>query len=1123
MSADGLPSDSCADVEFLFYRATLLGPEERLRLLERECGTNQALRAELETMLRDHEEAGSFLDGRAPKALLHADVPRLKPEEPGDRLGHYKLLEQIGEGGFGTVWVAEQERPIRRRVALKIIKLGMDTREVVARFDQERQALAMMDHPNIAKVFDADATPAGRPFFVMELVRGMKITDYSDQAMLPTADRLRLFVQVCQAVQHAHQKGVIHRDLKPSNILVTLHDGVAVPKVIDFGVAKATQQQRLTDLTVYTKFEQMIGTPLYMSPEQAEMSGLDVDTRSDIYSLGVLLYELLTGQPPYDPEKLANAGLDEMRRVIREEEPLKPSTLLSTLAQDRRATVALQRQSDNSKLIKSIRGDLDWVVMKALEKDRNRRYSTPNDFASDLQRHLVSEPVLARPPSTLYRFRRFVRRYRLGVAAGSAVVLSLVLGFITSAYQARRAESAALQARTEAQRANREAIRAVAAEQAQRAESKKALAAAHQSRTVAKFLEEMLGGVKPEVAVGRDTAMLREILDKTAGRLDELKDLPEVEAEVRRIVGDAYVAIGEAGRGAEILKEALGVLQRSVGTENLAYASVLLSYSRILPSEVAERAVREVLDIRRKLLGPDHPDVALALTRLAFAVRSLQRYADAEKIAGEAVAMCRKHFGERHPHTAQALLALAQSVGWQQRPAESEAIHREILTILRSQHGNTHPDLAISLLNLSQALYRQKKLKEAEAAAREAREVARAVFGPAHPSYPQMGGHLGTVLLEEKKFDEAEKLAFEEWDIGGKLQFPSWVSTQLGLLRLSVQGQGKSLKDHAGFRDRVLQASAALDRGKPNAARQLHSLGHLFAEAGEPASAEDVFREEITLARKLPMPPRYIITSQVCLAKLLEFRGDFRRAEPVRREIATEVERAFPDDLSAIEDMTTQLTDCLYRQRKYREASGLYEQVIASRSARYAPDHNQLLLSRASLARLLTDWAWSELGYDPISPSGQKVVRSRQQMRQPHSLAASAEQTLSETLQTRLSKKFKDEWRFDDLRSRLGSAMAAVAASAPTISSTERDEKFAAAETMLLQSRQVLADTPDLQPKYVRDALARLVNLYAAWGKLEKATNWKKELDAASAGLVESELSDHHPSDAEPKTTTPAN
>ena len=371
-------------------------------------------------------------------ASIRAEPARAKIEEAGQRIGPYKLMEQIGEGGFGTVWVADQERPVRRRVALKIIKLGMDTKEVIARFEQERQALAMMDHPHIAKVLDAGATQWGRPFFVMELVRGIRITDYCDQENLPTAGRLALFIQVCHAVQHAHQKGIIHRDLKPSNIPVTLQDGVPVPKVIDFGVAKATQQQRLTDLTIYTQIQQMIGTPLYMSPEQAEMSGLDIDTRSDIYSLGVLLYELLTGRTPFDPEELMRQGLDEIRRVIREQEPQRPSMYLNTMTEQVRGPVAQRRQADSAKLAGLLRGDLDWVVMKALEKDRTRRYQSANELALDLKRHLAHEPVIARPATALYRFRRVVRRNRLAFTATAFVATALLGGATFSAFSWQR-------------------------------------------------------------------------------------------------------------------------------------------------------------------------------------------------------------------------------------------------------------------------------------------------------------------------------------------------------------------------------------------------------------------------------------------------------------------------------------------------------------------------------------------------------------------------------------------------------------------------------------------------------------------------------------------------------------
>ena len=417
-------------------------PAERAAYLDGACRGDERLRAEVEKLLLAHDQAGAFLeDPVAPPQHSTIVLPVPPTEKPGDKIGHYKLLQQIGEGGCGVVYMAEQEQPIRRRVALKVIKLGMDTKAVVARFEAERQALALMDHPNIAKVLDAGATDTGRPYFVMELVRGIKITDYCDQNNLSTGQRLDLFVQICHAIQHAHQKGVIHRDIKPSNILVMLADDVPVPKVIDFGIAKAIGE-RLTDKTVYTRFEQFIGTPAYTSPEQAGLSGLDVDTRSDIYSLGVLLYELLAGRTPFEPKALAQAGLEEIIRCIREDEPPKPSTRLMRLESKEQTTTAQRRATEPPKLIRLLRGDLDWIVMKCLEKNRTRRYATANELAGDIECHLNHQPVSAAAPTLGYRAAKFVRRHRRVLATAVAFGLLAVLGATLSVWQARRAGEA---------------------------------------------------------------------------------------------------------------------------------------------------------------------------------------------------------------------------------------------------------------------------------------------------------------------------------------------------------------------------------------------------------------------------------------------------------------------------------------------------------------------------------------------------------------------------------------------------------------------------------------------------------------------------------------------------------
>ncbi len=432
-------------VETLLAQAVELAtPAERQAFVEQACAGDEALQGQVERLISNHFRAGSFLERPAvamdPDGLVSWE-PAGAAESPGTVIGPYKLLEQIGEGGMGVVFMAEQAQPLRRKVALKVIKPGMDSKQVIARFEAERQALALMDHPNIARVLDAGTTDSGRPYFVMELVKGIPITEYCDQARLTTRQRLELFQRICLAVQHAHQKGIIHRDLKPGNILVTLHDGEPVPKVIDFGIAKATGQQ-LTEKTMFTGFAQMVGTPLYMSPEQAALSATDVDTRSDVYALGVLLYELLTGTTPFESDTVKKAGLDEMRRMIREEEPPTPSRRLSTLSAQACSTISQRRGVDGRRLGQVLRGELDWIVMKALEKDRDRRYESASAFAVDVERYLNDEAVQACPPSARYRFRKFARRNKTALTTLAAVALALLLGTGISIWQAVEASRA---------------------------------------------------------------------------------------------------------------------------------------------------------------------------------------------------------------------------------------------------------------------------------------------------------------------------------------------------------------------------------------------------------------------------------------------------------------------------------------------------------------------------------------------------------------------------------------------------------------------------------------------------------------------------------------------------------
>jgi serine/threonine protein kinase len=860
--------------ETIFEQALEIGSKDaREAFLRMACCGDAALLERLQGLLRAHDRAGRFLGQAGPGTAGEAATLASLTERAGDRIGRYKLLQQIGEGGCGVVYMAEQEEPVRRRVALKVIKPGMDTRNVIARFEAERQALALMDHPNIARVFDAGATESGRPYFVMELVRGVKITEYCDEKHLSTRERLDLFIKVCQAVQHAHQKGIIHRDLKPSNILVTVNDGVPVPKVIDFGIAKATTDQQLTDKTLFTAFDRFIGTPAYMSPEQAEVTSVDIDTRSDIYSLGVLLYELLTGTTPFDARLLLQAGLDEMRKTIREKEPVRPSTRVSTLGGDDATTTAKRRGLDAPRLANLLRGDLDWIVMRCLEKDRARRYETANGLAMDLQRYLGNEPVLARPPSWFYGFQKTVRRHKLAFAAASAVAFALLLGLASSTVLYWRERSA----HAEASRQKR-----AATEQA-------AIAQAVQTFLVDDLLKQASSFAQAERQFPPDPNLtVREALERATARIgNRFKDEPLVEAEIRYSIGEALLGVGEAERAIPHFQRALDLRQARLGPNHVQTMFTIrglgAAYGRASRQERALALFDEAVKLSRASLGAEHPQTLLSMHALATGYQEAGKLDQALRLGEEVLTLQSAKLGADHPDTLNSMATLANTYGRMGKLDQSLKLTEEVFKLRKASLGAEHPVTLNSMNNLAAAYAYVGKLDQALPLFEEAFKLNGAKLGLDHPETLASMGNLGVAYFETGKSDQAlplmrEVLKGEEAKLG-----PDHPGTLI-----TMQNLESVLRFHKDYSEADALSRERLARTRRRDGPESEGYAAALTDAGEAlllrnqwAEAEPLLRESLGIREKLHPDDWRTFSTRSALGRALLGQGKRTEAEPL--------------------------------------------------------------------------------------------------------------------------------------------------------------------------------------------------------------------------------------------------